>query len=248
MLHIRSRIRSPARIHKAGHLLRGQNRPVLEWLLGPPGPLLGNAQAYLVDKAYLVVRSVVDLLGGDGATADTLYRAGRRGFDREPWEAFLVSANNLMRPKDRSGAGTSVDSFLRTLDVLDGTGAEVDGILRSLREAAPGIGSWLSPLDPLVPAIVRAVEYWGVDAVVHDRQKALSGDRLARLGPVSLRLVDAESDTRVQVADIMAGVARKLASDELNRRGDAELTALLRPYVDPASIWADERSWTALGR
>jgi hypothetical protein len=32
-------------------------------------------------------------------------------------------------------------------------------------------------------------------------------------------------------------VARKIASEELNHRGDAELIAALRPYVDPFSIW-----------
>ncbi|MDH6622390.1 hypothetical protein M2271_000177 [Streptomyces sp. LBL] len=29
---------------------------------------------------------------------------------------------------------------------------------------------------------------------------------------------------------------------ELNGRGDPPLTALLRPYVDRASVWGDERS------
>jgi hypothetical protein len=64
---------------------------------------------------------------------------------------------------------------------------------------------------------------------------------------VGLRLADSAADARVQVADFLAGVARKIASDELNRRGDAELTALLRPYVDPCSVWGDERSWSRLG-
>jgi hypothetical protein len=54
-------------------------------------------------------------------------------------------------------------------------------------------------------------------------------------------------DPRVQVADILAGTARKIASDELNDRGHAELTALLRPYVDSQSIWGDDRSGALLG-
>ena len=28
--------------------------------------------------------------------------------------------------------------------------------------------------------------------------------------------------------------------------GDTELTALLRPYIDPYSIWADDVSWSQL--
>jgi hypothetical protein len=50
----------------------------------------------------------------------------------------------------------------------------------------------------------------------------------------------------VQVADFLAGIARKIASDELNGRGDPVLTALLRPYVDPDSVWGDARSGALL--
>lgn len=50
----------------------------------------------------------------------------------------------------------------------------------------------------------------------------------------------------MQIADFLAGVARKIASDELNGNGDAELTSLLRPYVDVLSIWGDDRSWSLL--
>jgi hypothetical protein len=60
--------------------------------------------------------------------------------------------------------------------------------------------------------------------------------------------VHSRLDPRVQLADFLAGIARKIASDELNGRGDPALTALLRPYVDPASVWGDERSWALLGR
>ncbi|AXK31295.1 hypothetical protein DVA86_00180 [Streptomyces armeniacus] len=56
------------------------------------------------------------------------------------------------------------------------------------------------------------------------------------------RLVWSRTDTRVQLADYLAGVARKIASEELNGRGDARLTALLRPYVAPSSCWADADS------
>jgi len=49
--------------------------------------------------------------------------------------------------------------------------------------------------------------------------------------------VDSRTDPRVQVADLLAGVARKVAADELLGRRDPNLTALLRPYVDSASRW-----------
>ncbi|MGI5134521.1 hypothetical protein [Streptomyces sp. CA-106110] len=51
----------------------------------------------------------------------------------------------------------------------------------------------------------------------------------------------------MQLADFLAGIARKIASDELNGRGDPTLTALLRPYVEGDSMWSDERSGVLLG-
>ncbi len=82
--------------------------------------------------------------------------------------------------------------------------------------------------------------------LVHDRQNMLTEERIewlkgtARIG--GLRLVVARDDTRVQLADFLAGIARSVASHELNGHGDATLTALLRPYVDTGSVWGDERS------
>jgi hypothetical protein len=57
---------------------------------------------------------------------------------------------------------------------------------------------------------------------------------------IRFRQVDSRTDPRVQVADLLAGVARKVAADELLGRSDPDLTALLRPYVDPASRWCEQ--------
>ncbi len=104
-------------------------------------------------------------------------------------------------------------------------------------------------IDPLVPAIVRAVEFWGGGqpvAVVHHRQNTLSPERIGQLQtmcPLSrLTFADSGVDPRVQLADIVAGAARKIASDELNNGGDPELTMLMPSYVDAESIWGDPRS------
>lgn len=296
MRELRERIRSPAQEYKANHLLREKHRSALEWLLGASGPLHGNAHVYLVDKAFFVVGRVIDLLvaevahseavhpwydGRANTAAVTLYREGRRAFGSEQWHAFLVSANNLMRAKDRGDARTSVDAFFQTVDAmrLGGTAGRVDEILGLLWQARPNAVSFrarllenpemIPALDPLIPAIVRAVVHWGEDdrpvSIVHDRQNALSEERVARLKEIfsrprrpflghsprgrltSLTFVDSFSDPRVQIADILAGAARKIASDELNEQGDAALTSLVRPYVDPFSIWGDDRSWSVLG-
>jgi hypothetical protein len=239
---LRERIRSPAEEYKANHLLREKHRPALEWLLRA---LPGEAHVYLMDKVFFVVATVIGLLVTDhaDAIARIVYRDGPRVFGRRPWEEFLVSANNLMRTRDV--AAESVDAFDRVVGALrvDRT----DGILERLAQVGP---------DPLIPAIARAVAHWGAGGqpivIVHDRQTTLSKARIARLvdsshgGLAELRLVDSRVDPRVQVADIVAGVARKIASDELNDRGDTVLTRLLRPYVDPSSIWGDDDSWYRL--
>jgi hypothetical protein len=149
-------------------------------------------------------------------------------------------------------------------------GAAFDVIAR-LRQARPRAESLraqlldnpqaIPPLDLLAPAIVRAVVGWsdGGNAVVivHDENSVLTEERVAQLKVTlgsrsdrlaGLRLVDSRADPRVQVADFLAGVARKIGSVELNGRGDAELTALLGPYLDPHSVWGDDRSWTLLTR
>jgi hypothetical protein len=286
----RGRIRSPAMEYKANHLLREKHRPVLKWLLGPSGPIYGNAHVHLTDKTFFAIGKMIDLLVGEvtyatgiglyrdrqaESMAVTLYREGRHTFGRERWNAFLESFNDLMRAK------TPVDSFFRMVDALSLAGAqgEVGEIVRLLGHARPHADSFrarlldspkmIPVLDPLIPAIAWAVVHWGEGrkpvSIVHDEHNGLTEERVAQLRAmlgtsqnavsrcspsdrlISLRLVDSRLDPRVQVADFLAGVARKIASDELNDRGDAELVALLRPYVDASSTWGDDRSWSLLG-
>ncbi|MEV6860530.1 DUF3800 domain-containing protein [Streptosporangium subroseum] len=286
----RDRIRSPAMEYKANHLLREKNRPVLKWLLGPLGPIHGNAYVHLTDKTFFAIGKMVDLLVGEvtyaarmglyrdehaEAMAVVLYREGQRTFGSERWKAFLETFNDLMR------ARTSVDSFFYMVDVLSlaGTPGRVGEIMELLGRARPHADSFrtrllanpkmIPALDPLIPAIVQTIVHWGGDggpvSIVHDEHNALTEERIEQLKEMfgkprhavprhspsgrlaGLRLVDSRLDPRVQVADFLAGVARKIASDELNGRGDGEIVALLRPYVDASSIWGDERSWSLLG-
>jgi hypothetical protein len=271
---IRDRAPSRALEYKAYHILRGRNRPALAWFLGPSGPLYGNAHVHLTDKAFFVVGKVVDLIAdGDraGPMAVTLYREGRRTFDSDLWQSFLGSANNFMRATNRRGEDLPTDSFFLAVDSMRRreVPARVDEILSLLARAKPHVDSvrarlldgQKSALDPLIPAIIRAIVHWGEGcipvSIVHDRQNALSEDLVAQLKETfgkptdcgvlaDLSLVDSRADTRIQVADVLAGAARKIASDELNNRGDPELTALLRPYVDKLSVWGDARSWSVL--
>ncbi|MEU1852772.1 hypothetical protein ABZ499_26730 [Streptomyces sp. NPDC019990] len=261
---IRDRIRSPAEEYKANHLLREKHRAVLEWLLAPEGPIHGQARVHLMEKRYFVVDRAVSLLLGDPAEAVALFRVGRRTFGENGWRAFLEAANHLLRVRHD---GDPVADFHGTADALRRAhpGTEAARILGRLAAARPRAEAYragfldgppLIPLlNPLLPAIVRTAVLWSGDGrpvrLVHDRQNMLTPDRIAwieeaaRQAGVDLagvRLVVARDDARVQVADFLAGIARKIASDELNGRGDPALTALLRPYVDPASVWGDVRS------
>ena len=114
------------------------------------------------------------------------------------------------------------------------------------------------PLEPMLPALAETVLFWSGGKrqvmVIHDEQSALTASRLRRLqevlavdadwpaadapdagrppGRVSplagLVTVDSRDDPRIQVADLLAGVARR-SSDT----GDADL---LRPLVSPTSL------------
>ena len=293
---IRDRIRSPATEYKANHLLRERHRPALLWLLGPSGPLRGNAHVHLTDKTFFVLGRLVDLFVGEvGYAASTplsqdararamtltLYLEGPAAYGHERWQSFLEAANLLVRTKNRWGEKNPADSFFRELDVLllTGTRGRVGEVLTQLRHARPRADAFreqllddrkLFPsLDPLIPAIFQAVVYWSEGghpvSVVHDEQSALTEGRIAQLREMfgapdgsepdasprarltEFRLVDSRTDARVQLADFLAGVARRITSDELNDHGDAELTSLLRPYVDSSSIWGDDRSWALIG-
>jgi hypothetical protein len=226
---------------------------VLLWLLGEDGPVLGNARVRLVDKTYFLVLRLAEELVGAGA--DSLYAAGR-STGGAAWEEFLAAGNDLLRVRELPEA---VPRFFEALGRL----AFDDPVLAALRDSRPyaeevraklfELPRVIPPLDPLLPAIARAVEYWGQDgpvAVAHDRQTTLWPERIEQLGLggklARFALVDSFVHPGIQVADFLAGVARKLASDQLKGDDDAELVALIRPYLDPESVWGDPAVWERL--
>ncbi|WP_158641299.1 DUF3800 domain-containing protein [Amycolatopsis eburnea] len=258
---IRARIGSPAEEYKANHLLRAKHRAVLEWLLDPGGPLAGRGHVHLTDKTLFAVRAAVELLAGPGTSdlARTLYRAGPTAFGAERWEYFLTAFTSVLRLNPRRGVTTSPERFFALVDDLAATPGEVGGIVARFRGGRERVAAYrarlasdpgLVPvLDPLVPAVIHTVRHWSADgtpvALVHDEQLALTPERVlqlkATLGPrlAGVRFVDSRADARVQIADFLAGVARRIASDELNGRGDARLTGLLKSFVDAGSVWDD---------
>jgi hypothetical protein len=111
-------------------------------------------------------------------------------------------------------------------------------------------------MEPLLPALNRAVHHWGVQtetlSVVHDEQSALTPERIADIATAfaeaqpghrlaDVRFADSSREPAVQIADFVAGIARRVANDELKGRTDAEVSALLRPLVDHESVWVDRQ-------
>ncbi|KOV92301.1 hypothetical protein ADL04_30520 [Streptomyces sp. NRRL B-3648] len=268
---IRRRIRSPAAEYKAAHLLREKHRAVLVWLLAEGGPIHGRAHVHLTDKAFLLVDRVVGLLSADPVDAAALYRQGPEVFGAAAWREFLVAANRLLRVRPGGAGDAGVEGFFAAVDTLvraaAGTRAAwVAGrpaayraraeAYRARVRAAPPL---FPVLNPLFPAIRCTAAHWSADGrpvlLVHDQQNALTPGRIARIVQSArrdgialggLRLVDSRDDARVQIADFLAGVARRIASDELAGGGDPEPAACLRPYVDARSVWGDARSWARL--
>lgn len=184
-----------------------------------------------------------------------LYRAGRAA--GPDWTAFLTAFAELVRPKrphrvDRE----SVERFHRTRDALaaSGPGGEAGHVLDALdRSRVSAVLARLAdddrsippPLEVLLPALAETVLFWSSGGrrvlVVHDEQSALTADRLTRLQEalagttrdrrsplVGLVTVDSRDDPRVQVADLLAGVAR--------RASDLGGEALLQPFLSPTSL------------
>jgi hypothetical protein len=271
---LRLRIRSPAEEYKANHILRQKHRDVLTWFLGSSSPVQGQAHVFLVDKVYFVLWTLVGaLVEGEhsAATAQVLYAEHRAAGGGETWHAFLAAAGGLLRVRERLDGQSSVDVLFGAIDNLRraGDGGEADAALDMLSRTRPRAESLrlrldqphAQPLaDPLFPAIISAVGYWNTAGrpivILHDQQNTLSARRITQLTAlanatspgrlVRLSLVDSQWDPRIQLADILGGAVRKIASDELNGRGDPVLTSLLEPFISSQSIWGHDQSWRLL--
>jgi hypothetical protein len=165
--------------------------------------------------------------------------------DRRALERFFQARDALAR--DRLGA--------RAEDVLDGLSrTRVWAVLTRLANDDRSIPP---PLEPMLPALAETVLFWSGGErqvlVIHDEQSALTAGRLRRLQRVladgaapsaagageaaapagvsplaGLVTVDSRDDPRVQVADLLAGVARRLP-----QTGD---DGPLRPFLSPTSL------------
>ena len=171
--------------------------------------------------------------------------------DRRALERFFQARDSLVR----DGLGAEAEG------VLDGLSrTRVRAVLIRLSDNDPSIPP---PLEPMLPALAETVLFWSGGArqvlVTHDEQSALTAGRLSRLQQVladgagsspagadeagsspagvsplaGLVMVDSRDDPRVQVADLLAGVARRLPGivDD----------GPLQPFLSPTSLRDPER-------
>jgi hypothetical protein len=192
-----------------------------------------------------------------------LHRRGEACLGTRRWLELLTLAANLLRTNNRWLPRSPEDAFYAAVDELADRAAdpavrEVLTRLRPSRAVAMATRAELlanpklTPLlEPLIPALTRTATAWtSVTAeltVVHDEQSALTPERIADIAGVvarhgdgrllEVRRVDSRDDPGVQVADFVAGIARRIGHDVLAGRPDPELVALLAPLVDPQSVW-----------
>jgi hypothetical protein len=184
----------------------------------------------LADASYAAGTQLTEANRPD---ALALYRAGRAaGSD---WTGFLAAFADLVRIKRRLPADQVTDRFLRARDTLarHQLGASAEAVVAGLtairvRDLAGRLDnddrSIPPPLEPMLPALAETVLAWSAGRrrvlVIHDEQSALTAGRLTRLQQVlpgvggrsplaGLIMVDSRDDPRVQVADLLAGVARR---------------------------------------
>jgi hypothetical protein len=225
---LRSRLRRRVE-YKSNHLLRPEQRPALEWFLTA---LRGRAHVTLIDKPGYLAARVLELF-----TEEPSYGAGTR-LGRDHSEAvralrqrtaFLTAFVDLTRTKRvRQIDHDAIDRFFATMPadlptLREVTSARVEEVMVRLIDGDP---AYPPPLEPLVPALAETLLFWSAGersvAVVHDEQSALTRGRVARLGtflaeavspaPPPLRSfvqVDSRDEPRVQVADLLAGIARR---------------------------------------
>jgi hypothetical protein len=226
-------------------------------LSGRAHVILVDKEFFLVTRIVDLFLAEPSYAAGTRLTAErrtaalAVYRAARAS-GRE-WSELLAAFVELVRTKRRrQHHGRAVERFFRARDSLAGRGlgaeaeAVLDGLSRSRVRAvvtrmAQDDRSIPPPLEPLLPALAETVLFWSAGVrevlVVHDEQSALTAGRLRRLQQVltdgvsplaGLVMVDSRDDPRVQVADLLAGVARRPAATGED--------GPLRPFLSPTSL------------
>lgn len=283
MTRLRRRVAAHGEL-KASWLLRWCDRDDLVRFL-TAGDVFDGAVVHVADIRLFLLARLCDVLLGShevsgldlpGADPDTwavaveLHGNGEQAFGIQRWQAFLTTAGNSLRTNSRwvpATAAADLESALAELAALPSPEPLRDalrllrthgGRVRAVRRSLASDARRPPLLEPLLPALDRAVQTWGADhpslVVVHDEQSALTTWRVAEMRTrlthahpghrLEVIRVDSREDARVQIADLVAGIARRAAVGRLRTGQDSELLDLVRPLVDATSVWTDD-CWLA---
>lgn len=197
--------------------------------------------------------------GSGGATARWLLAEVADALGDRGRRALLTSLDAILRGRPVDAGPTPVAALDRLIAGLRGVPGAARS-LAWLTARRPAIGALADRqsrgnptrviVNPLFWAVARTVEIWDGRtrpvSVVHDRQLSVTptwitelvsgcpvGDRApAPAGLVGFTMVPSATEPRVQVADFMAGIARRTLTAALAGAPDPELMALLKPYLD----------------
>ncbi|WP_145814052.1 hypothetical protein [Kribbella amoyensis] len=204
------------------------------------------------------------------ALARVLHHQGPATFGPVRWKSLLKAFISLLRAKNHGQYLTRTEAFLAVAAEYEADEAlPISEPLRLIRTGRPRLlalqdrlfddRTLIPPLEVMIPALLETSLHWAGPgrqvAVIHDEQSALTVHRIAQLNQLltvesdsllTLEQADSRTDPRVQVADLLAGAARQIATAELRGEGDPTLTTLLRPYLGPHAIWSHPTSWSRL--
>lgn len=185
---VRARSPYPAGEYKSAQLLRPAQRPVLNWLLGPGGPLYGRGAVQVIDKGFLLAGRISSVFAGElsyasGTSLDTdedahamalvLHHQGPAGFGRVRWETLLQAFIEVLKGKNSGQFAARTDSFLKVAGEFrdEGVGGELGEALDVISAGRPRLEALqeryfydrtlLPPLEVLIPALLETVLYWG---------------------------------------------------------------------------------------
>ena len=208
---------------------------IVDLLLAEPsyaaGTRLTQDQRPAALALYRARRAAANSWGEFLAAFVGLVRIKRQRPDSRPVQRFFHARDALMR----EGLGAQAEAVLTQLRPPH-VQAVVTRLINDDRSIPP-------PLEPLLPALAETVLSWSGGhrrvLVIHDEQSALTADRLIRLQQVlandtepasahadgtqplpagmsplaGLVMADSRDDPRIQIADLLAGIARRMTDN-----------------------------------
>lgn len=208
--------------------------------------------------------------------ASDLFRHGRRALGGENWDKLMSAFVSLIRRAQRKGTKATLEDFYAVVDDvrLRSHRPDVSRALAlvwqsrgqaeqySDREAV----TQLRHLEPIMEALFPTASYWADHhdrpvRLVHDRQTIITEEATRLLVHIAnnphpdiphavalagIDQVDSKLDSRVQIADLTAGLGRIAGELALEGSLPANIQSTVRPLIDENSVWDDDPSWIAL--